>query len=89
MPRKSERQNSALLPAETGLINRNWVLAEALRVKLKLPHSSFYWNLKKESWRSAMIGKKCYIYKPDCQREDEEKKDHDLLYHRLVSLAHS
>lgn len=45
---------------------RNWAVAETLRAKLKLQRSSFYWKLNKEGWRSAMIGKKCYIYKPDC-----------------------
>jgi len=45
---------------------KNWVLAEILRTKLKLGHTTFYRNLKNENWHSMQIGKNSYVYKPDC-----------------------
>ena len=45
---------------------RDWIRAEALKFKMKLPHATFHRRLKAENWRVARIGKNLYVRKSDC-----------------------
>jgi len=45
---------------------RNWVSAQSLRTKLKLPRRTFYRRVKKERWRILKIGKNSFIHREDC-----------------------
>jgi len=45
---------------------RNWIQAEVLKSKMKLPHATFYRKRKTENWRVAKIGKNLYVRKSDC-----------------------
>lgn len=47
-------------------LSKNWVPAENLRVKLKLPPRTFQFVVKKEKWRTIKIGRNRFIHREDC-----------------------